>query len=43
MIFYIVETADKLLVCLLQRIVRIELVETGCIDDGEEEIAEFLG
>ena len=43
MIFYIVETADKLLVGFLQRIIWIELIETGSIDHGEEEIAELLG
>ena len=43
MIFYIVETSDKLLVGFLQRIIRIELIETGCIDHREEEIAELLG
>ncbi len=43
MIFNIVETADKLLVGFLQRIIRIEFIETCCIDYREEEIAQFAG
>ena len=42
MIFYVVETADKLLVGFFQRIIRIEFIETGCIDYREDEIAQFL-
>ena len=43
MIFHIIEATDKLLIRLFEGIVRIEFVETGSIDDGEEEISQFLG
>ena len=33
MIFHIIEATDKLLVCFFERIIRIEFVETGSIDD----------
>ena len=39
MIFYVVETADKLLVGFLQRIIRIEFIETCSIDYREEEMS----
>ena len=43
MFLNIVETADELLVGMLQCIVRIQVVEAGCIDDGKEEIAQLTG
>lgn len=43
MIFHIIEATDKLLVRLFEGIVRIEFIETGSIDDREEEISQFLG
>ena len=39
--FYIVEAVDELLVGLFQRIVRIDFVEAGSIDEAEHDIAEF--
>ena len=41
MLLDIIETTYKLLVGMLERIVRIELVKTGCIDNREEEIAQL--
>ena len=39
--FYIVEAVDELLVGLFQRIVRIDFVEAGSVDEAEHDIAEF--
>ena len=42
MLLYVVEATDKFLVCLLQRIVRIQLIQAGSINHREQEIAQFL-
>ena len=43
MLLDVVETADELLVRQLERIVGVQLVQAGCVDDGEQEVAELLG
>ena len=42
MLLDIVKPLDKLTVRHLQSIVRIQLIESGCIDDGKKEITQFL-
>ena len=41
-VFHIIETANKLLVCQLERIVWIKMIEACRIDQTEQEIAKFL-
>ena len=42
MLFDIVETTDKLLIRHLQRIVGIELIQSGGIDDSKKKITQLL-
>ena len=42
MIFNIIESTYKLLVCQLQGIIGIDFIKTGCVDDTEQEIAKFF-